>query len=236
MPVGSYQSALTQAKKWGVGSRVVPTGGAGGTGITYRAIAPSGGSGLHMPRTPSAATTAAPAGLSAAARSAFGEAEEYYQPGGGFGAGVEAQLGRARAKYMSSGMQSLVGAGLAGTTMAAGLGGKFAEEIAAPTRAGVESERARNIANLKLALAQTEQGAIEAGAGRQLGYAQLGAQTGLGYAQLGASRAGQAGQLGLGYAQLASQEKLAMARLAPQQNLPSLYGAIQGQQAPNLYA
>ena len=154
-----------------------------------------------------------PTSLSAAAKSAFTSAEESLQPGGGFDAGVKAQLERARTQHMASGMSSLVSAGLANTTAGAGLASKFAENVEAPALAGVESERARLIASLKLALAQAEQGATENIAGRSLQSAQLGAQTGLGYAQLSASEKANQGQLGLGYAQLGSQEKLTMARL-----------------------
>lgn len=165
------------------------------------------------PRTKNITNTGTPTSLSDTARSAFTSAEESLQPGGGYGAGVKAALDRTRKKYMASGQQSLISAGLANTTMGAGLSGKFAEEVAAPALANVEGERARLIANLKLALANAEQGATESAAGRSLQSAQLGAQTGLGYAQLGASQKAQQGQLGLGYAQLGSQERLAMARL-----------------------
>lgn len=78
------------------------------------------------------------------------EAKEYYAPGGGFGVGVEAGLERGRVKAMASGMQHLVGAGLAGTTMAGGLGKRFEEEVGAPTRARVEEQRAQALSGIAM--------------------------------------------------------------------------------------
>ena len=77
-------------------------------------------------------------------------AKAYYQPGGGFGKGVEAGLKRGRVKAMASGMQHLVGAGLAGTTMAGTLGKKYEEEVAAPTRLSVEGQRAQAISGIEM--------------------------------------------------------------------------------------
>jgi hypothetical protein len=110
----------------------------------------------------------APGGLTTEARGAFSKAIDPYRPGGSFGAGIEAGLGRARTRFMSSGMQNLVSAGLAGTTMGAGLAGKFAEEVAAPTIAGAESERARRLSSLYTALGGAEQAGFESAAGRSL--------------------------------------------------------------------
>jgi len=90
------------------------------------------------------------------------EAKAYYQPGGGFGKGVEAGLERGRVKAMASGMQHLVGAGLAGTTMAGGLGMRYEEEVAAPTRMGVEERRAQALSGIAMQ---------EAGWGQQRGQA-----------------------------------------------------------------
>ena len=202
------------------------------------------------------APTAAPAaqtGLTPKSRAAFEKAMEMYRPGGGFGAGVEAGLERGRVRTVASGTQRLVTAGLAGTTMAAGLGKKYEEEVAAPTRAGVESERAQRLSSLYAAMGMAEQGAVEAGAGRQLGYAQLGAsqvasagQLGLGYAQVGAGQARAAGQLGLGYAQVGAGRESAAGRLRlniaelaakyrPQTiptTAPSLFGDVGGSRGP----
>jgi hypothetical protein len=64
-----------------------------------------------------------------------------YELGGTFGQGVEARLGRLRTQTLASGMQNLVSSGFANTTMAAGLSGKFAEEVAAPTMMQLEDLR-----------------------------------------------------------------------------------------------
>jgi len=182
----------------------------------------------------------------------FTEAMAMYEPGGSYGAGVEAALDRTRTKYMASGQQSLVSAGLANTTMGAGLSGKFAEEVAAPTLANVESERARIIANLKVALAQAMQGQQTQQGQLGLGYAQLGAQTqaqqgqlGLGHAQLAGQQSmaqaqlaaqtqAQQGQLGLGYAQLQAANKPSTPTSYKPQTAPSLYGATQSWAAPTV--
>ena len=137
-----------------------------------------------------------PAGLSPAARGAFGKAIEQYAPGGGFMKGIEAGLERGGTRAVASGMQGLVGAGLSNTTRAGGLGLKYEEETAAPIRAGAESQRVQGLAGLYAALGGAEQGAFEGSAGR-----------GLGYAQLGASQSASAGQLGLGYAQLSASQR-----------------------------
>ncbi len=99
---------------------------------------------------------------------AIRRAKAQYAPGGGFGKGVEAGLERGRVKAMASGMQGLVGAGLAGTTMAGGLGLRYEEEVAAPVRAGVEEQRAQAISGIEMQ---------QAGMGFQAG--QAGAQRGL---------------------------------------------------------
>lgn len=100
--------------------------------------------------------------------SAIQKAMAYYQQGGGFGKGVEAALERGRTKALASGGQSLVSAGLAGTSMMAGLGKKFEEEVAVPTRLSVEEKRAEALANLEMGGAQMMQGAYESQANRDL--------------------------------------------------------------------
>jgi len=107
-------------------------------------------------------------GMSAKALAAIQRAKAYYAPGGGFGKGVEAGLERGRTKAMASGMQSLVGAGLAGTTMAGGLGKKFEEEVAAPTRLNVEEQRAQALSGIEMGQAGMMQGAAESSASRAL--------------------------------------------------------------------
>jgi hypothetical protein len=64
-----------------------------------------------------------------------------YSPGGAFGAGTEAMLERQREQYLGSATQQLISSGLYGSTMAAGLGKKFEEEVGMPTRAKLEDIR-----------------------------------------------------------------------------------------------
>lgn len=106
--------------------------------------------------------------MSSEARSAWEQAMAYYAPGGGYGKGVEAGLERGRTKALASGMQSLVSAGLSNTTMPAGLGKKYEEEVAMPARAQVESTRAQAIAGLKAGFAGALQSGYESAAGRAL--------------------------------------------------------------------
>lgn len=124
--------------------------------------------GVHSSQQRSYAAPAAPVGPSVAprARTALQRAMAQYAPGGGFGKGIEAGLERGRTKALASGMQSLVSTGLAGTTMAAGLGKKYEEEVAAPTRLRLESMRAERISALEVMLAQMEQSGMQAGLGR----------------------------------------------------------------------
>ena len=136
------------------------------------------------------------------ALAAFQKAIAQYGPGGSFGKGVEAQLERGRTRSMASGMNALIGSGLAGTTMAAGLGKKYEEEVVAPTMAGVESQRAQALSSLYASLAGMEQSGFENQAGRSLSASQSANQLGLGYANLQAGQQQAAGQLGLGYAEL----------------------------------
>lgn len=107
-------------------------------------------------------------GVNPAALSAIQKAMAYYKQGGGFGKGIEAQLGRAEKKAVASGTQSLVSAGLSGTTMGAGLSKKFQEEVGMPTRARMEETRAQALSSLEMAKAQVIQGATEADRSRGL--------------------------------------------------------------------
>ncbi|MCK5615812.1 hypothetical protein KAR91_78840 [Candidatus Pacearchaeota archaeon] len=121
--------------------------------------------------------TAAGSGVDPTALAAIQRAKAYYQPGGGFGKGVEAGLERGRVKAVSAGMQGLVGAGLAGTTMAGGLGKRYEEEVAAPARMGVEERRAQAISGIEMQ---------QAGMGFQAG--QAGLQRGFQAGESAASR------------------------------------------------
>ena len=64
-----------------------------------------------------------------------------YQPGGEFGKAALATLEQRKGKTLASQQQSLVSAGLSGTTIGAGLGSKFEQEIGTPFRLGVEEQR-----------------------------------------------------------------------------------------------
>jgi len=103
-----------------------------------------------------------------AAGAAIQKAKAQYAPGGGFGKGIEAGLERGRVKAMASGMQHLVGAGLAGTTMAGGLGLRYEEEVGAPVRAGLEERRAQAISGIEMQQAGMGFQAGQAGAQRDL--------------------------------------------------------------------
>ena len=118
--------------------------------------------------TRSSGGTATRGGMDPAALEALTKAKAYYEPGGGYGKGVEAGLERERTQAMSSGMQSLVASGFAGTTMAAGLGKKFAEEVGMPTRARIEETRAERLSALDVLKAQLTQGASESAQQRAL--------------------------------------------------------------------
>lgn len=120
------------------------------------------------PTAPAGTAGAAGTSMSPSARSAYEKALAHFKPGGGYGAGVEAGLERGRVKATAGGMQSLVSAGLAGTTMAAGLGKKYEEEVAAPTRAKVEGARAEAIANIQMSMAGAEQRGYESAQDRAL--------------------------------------------------------------------
>jgi len=76
-----------------------------------------------------------------------------YAPGGEFGRGQEALLGRAKTKGVADISQGLVSAGLAGTTMAAGAGKKWEEEVGMPARLQLEDIRSQRYSDIALNLA-----------------------------------------------------------------------------------
>lgn len=121
-------------------------------------------------------TTTGAGGANIAALDALRRAKELYEPGGGFGAGIEAGLERGRVKAVSTGMQHLVGAGLAGTTMVGTLGKKYEEEVAAPTRMGVEERRTQAISGIEMAMANMIQQASQAKTGMEFQAVQASAQ------------------------------------------------------------
>ena len=105
-------------------------------------------------------TTRTVSGASAASiaqvRNLFKEAKALYAPEGAFMGGIEAQLARTEKRAVASGMQGLVSAGLAGTSLAGGLGKKFQEEVAVPALAQAESTRLSSLAGLYQSQASAE--------------------------------------------------------------------------------
>ena len=160
-----------------------PTGAMGPGGMVRTITVPS------APKAPTPARVSYGGGRGAdpAAMSAIQRAKAYYAPGGGYGKGIEAGLERGRVKAVATGAQSLVSAGLAGTTMIAGLGKRYEEEVAMPARARVEETRAGAISGLEAMKAQIIQGATESARSRALQtyLAQLQASTSM---QLGTMR------------------------------------------------
>ena len=103
--------------------------GFGGGGQTSRRQTPNYSGLLGSMEQSSAAARAANEKRLAEVKGIYDEIIGRYKPGGGFGAGYEAQLGRAKTKDVASGAQSLVSSGLYGTTQTAGLGKKWEEEV-----------------------------------------------------------------------------------------------------------
>ncbi len=64
-----------------------------------------------------------------------------YQPGGGFGKAALGVLETRKGKTLAKQQQSLVSAGLGGSTIGAGFGKKFEEDVGTPFRLGVEEQR-----------------------------------------------------------------------------------------------
>jgi len=164
--------------------------------------------------------------ISSEARSALQEAMARYKPGGGFGQGIEAGLQRGRTQALSSGMQNLVSSGLAGTTIAGGLGKKYEEEVAAPTRANLESIRADKLSALQIMLAQMEQSGYQAGLGRQFTASQSALNRGFQAQQAALGR-------GLSYTPASSYTPIPQSQPQPQpQPQPQLSGFNQLQKKP----
>ncbi len=74
-------------------------------------------------------------------RKIYDQIIKMYSPGGAYGQGTEAMLGRQKQQSVAAGQQSLVSSGLSNTTQAAGLDKKFEEEVGMPTRAKLEDVR-----------------------------------------------------------------------------------------------
>ncbi len=91
-----------------------------------------------------AATTAAPLESSEILK-LLDQVIAKYSPGGDFGKAETALLGRAKTKAMAKGEQSLVSAGLAGTTAGVGMGQKWEEEIGMPSKLKLEDTRTQRL-------------------------------------------------------------------------------------------
>ena len=73
-----------------------------------------------------------------------------FGPGGTFMSGAEAGLERTKTKDVASGSQALVSAGLSNTTMPAGLGKRWEEEIGGPQRLKLEDMRQERLTQAEL--------------------------------------------------------------------------------------
>ncbi len=117
--------------------------------------------------------------------SLWDEIIQRYQPGGAFGAGAMASYERGKTKAVGAGMQQLVSAGLANTTVAATIGKKYEEEVGTSFRtqlADIEMGRLSEAQAGKAGFVERREDVgpdpnVVARAGQQAGYAQ-GAQTG----------------------------------------------------------
>ena len=70
---------------------------------------------------------------------------ERYRPGGEFGKGEEALLGRAKTKSVASFSQGMVSRGLSNTSTAATGGSRWEEEVGMPARLGLEDIRSQRL-------------------------------------------------------------------------------------------
>ncbi len=154
----TYSAAMAYARQRG-GGTITPTRTLPGQSVQYKVTGAGGGGG---------ASGGGGGGIDPATSTALEKAMAFYREGGGYGKGVEAGLERGRVKAVAGGMQGLVSAGLAGTTMMGGLGKKYEEEVAMPARARVEETRAQAISGLETLKAQIIQGATEAARTRAL--------------------------------------------------------------------
>lgn len=82
-----------------------------------------------------------------------------YQPGGTYQKAQEAGLTQQKGKFMGETAQSLVSAGLAGTTAGAGAGERWEREVGAPSRLNISDIMSSRLAGLATAKAGYLQGA-----------------------------------------------------------------------------
>lgn len=77
----------------------------------------------------------------AEAQKLYDEIIKRYQPGGEFGKGAISQYERGKVRSLASAAQNLVSSGLYGTSVTAGLGKKYEEEVGTPFRLQLEDIR-----------------------------------------------------------------------------------------------
>ena len=77
----------------------------------------------------------------AEAQQLYNQVISQYEPGGDFGKGYIAQLERTKQRTVAGQQQQLVSSGLFGTSVTAGLGQKFEEEVGQPARLRLEDLR-----------------------------------------------------------------------------------------------
>lgn len=125
-------------------------GGGGGSGL--------GGSGRYAAeasRQTALRATAKPKATAASPEvmDLFAEAIKKYQPGGEFGKAETAMLAAAKKKFMASGAQSMVSAGLSGTSVPESMHAKFEESVGTPTRLGLEDTRTSRLSEMLMSKA-----------------------------------------------------------------------------------
>lgn len=75
--------------------------------------------------------------------------EQQYAPGGAFEQAALQQLGQQRQQTLAAQQQGLVGAGLAGTTVAANLPAQFAQQVEAPYRLQLQAQQQQALAQAR---------------------------------------------------------------------------------------
>jgi len=141
--MASYSGALQRARKMGAGAKVIPQGGIGG--ITYGAISPTGGSGLHrtvggtddysslLADFHTRETGALEANIAREAEILGIYGDIIGQTGGAFREAGLADIEQAKTTAVGAGTQQLISSGLYGTTTAASI----------PMQAEAQAQRSR---------------------------------------------------------------------------------------------
>jgi len=89
----------------------------------------------------------------AEAQKLYDEVIKRYQPGGEFGKGALSQYERGKVRALASAAQNLVSSGLYGTSVTAGLGKKYEEEVGTPFRLQLEDIRMSRLSEAEKAKA-----------------------------------------------------------------------------------